>query len=36
MRTEMDILVLQNQLIFKNEQEKLNEKENWQQEFELD
>tara|TARA_A100001035_G_C27764628_1_gene493003 strand:- start:1405 stop:1911 length:507 start_codon:yes stop_codon:yes gene_type:complete len=36
MRTEMDILVLQNQLIFKNEQEKLYEKENWQQEFELD
>ena len=36
MRTEMDILVLQNQILFKNEQTKLMKDENWKQEFELD
>ncbi len=36
MRTEMDILVLENQILYKTEQPKLNQNENWQQEFELD
>ena len=36
MRTEMDVLVLQNQILFKNEQPKLEKDENWKQEFELD
>ncbi len=36
MRTEMDVLVLQNQLLFKSEQPKIEKKEKWKQEFELD
>ena len=36
MRTEMDVLVLQNQLLFKSEQSKIEKNENWKQEFELD
>ncbi len=36
MRTEMDILVLQNQLLLKKDQPKTEQNENWQQEFELD
>ena len=36
MRTEMDVLVLQNQLLFKSEQIESNKNENWMQEFELD
>ena len=36
MRTEMDVLVLQNQLILKTEQSKVEENETWKQEFELD
>ena len=36
MRTEMDILVLQNQILFKNEQPKAEKDETWMQEFELD
>ena len=36
MRTEMDILVLQNQVLFKREQPKVEEDETWMQEFELD
>ena len=36
MRTEMDVLVLQNQILFKNEQPKLEKDEKWKQEFELD
>jgi len=36
MRTEMDVLVLQNQLLFKNEQPKKYENQNWKKEFELD
>ena len=36
MRTEMDILVLQNQILFKNKQSKIDNNEEWQQEFELD
>ena len=36
MRTEMDILVLQNQILFKNEQPKVEKDETWMQEFELD
>ena len=36
MRTEMDALVLQNQLLLKNEQPKMNENESWEEEFELD
>ena len=36
MRTEMDVLVLQNQILFKNEQDKMQKNENWRQEFELD
>ena len=35
MRTEMDVLVLQNQILFKKEP-KLDNDENWLQEFELD
>jgi len=36
MRTEMDILILQNQILFKEEQP-VNEKYNdWENEFELD
>ncbi len=36
MRTEIDVLVLENQILFKNEQSKIQKDENWQQEFELD
>ena len=36
MRTEMDILVLQNQILFKNEQPYLEKDEKWMQKFELD
>jgi len=36
MRTEMDILVLQNQVLFKGEQPKVEKDETWKQEFELD
>ena len=36
MRTEIDILVLQNQILYKNEQPKINQTENWENEFELD
>ena len=36
MRTEMDILVLQNQILFKKDQPKIMIDENWQQKFELD
>jgi len=36
MRTEMDVLVLENQILFKKDQNKIGENENWMQEFELD
>jgi len=36
MRTEMDVLVLQNQILFKEEQSKIEKDETWKQEFELD
>lgn len=36
MRTEMDILVLQNQILYKSEQPKVEKDETWMQEFELD
>ncbi len=36
MRTEMDILVLQNQILFKNNQPEIIKDESWKQEFELD
>ena len=36
MRTEMDILVLQNQILYKEEQPKVTKNETWKQEFELD
>ena len=36
MRTEMDVLVLQNQILYKTEQSSVEKNENWQQEFELD
>tara|TARA_A100000164_G_scaffold290692_1_gene264015 strand:+ start:2322 stop:4178 length:1857 start_codon:yes stop_codon:yes gene_type:complete len=36
MRTEMDILVLQNQILIKSEQPLLEKEEKWKQEFELD
>ena len=36
MRTEMDILVLQNQILYKDEQSSIESNENWRQEFELD
>jgi len=36
MRTEMDVLVLQNEILFKSEQPKLDKDENWMKEFELD
>ncbi len=36
MRTEMDVLVLENQILFKNEQAKVEKDETWKQEFELD
>ena len=36
MRTEMDILVLQNQILFKEEQISQENNEDWKQEFDLD
>ena len=36
MRTEMDILVLQNQILYKHEQPSKEKDEKWMQEFELD
>jgi carbamoyltransferase len=36
MRTEMDVLVLQNQILYKSEQRKVEKDETWMQEFELD
>ena len=36
MRTEMDALVLQNQILMKSEQPKIEKEETWKQEFELD
>jgi carbamoyltransferase len=36
MRTEMDILVLENQVLLKTEQPKAEKDETWMQEFELD
>ena len=36
MRTEMDVLVLQNQILFKTDQPKKESDEKWKQEFELD
>ncbi len=36
MRTEMDVLVLQNQILYKIEQPKIEKDETWMQEFELD
>jgi len=36
MRTEMDVLVLENQLLLKEEQPQRNQNENWKDEFELD
>ena len=36
MRTEMDVLVLQNQILFKSKQPKVEKDETWMQEFELD
>ena len=36
MRTEMDVLVLQNQILYKHDQPKTEKDETWKQEFELD
>ena len=36
MRTEMDVLVLQNQILIKSEQPKIEKEEIWKKEFELD
>ena len=36
MRTEMDVLVLQNQILYKTDQPKKEKDEKWKQEFELD
>lgn len=36
MRTEMDVLVLQNQILYKSEQSRVEKDETWLQEFELD
>ena len=36
MRTEMDVLVLQNQILFKEDQPENNDNESWRQQFELD
>ena len=36
MRTEMDVLVLENQILFKKDQPKIEKDETWKQEFELD
>ena len=36
MRTEMDVLVLENQILFKTDQPEQDKDEKWKQEFELD
>ena len=36
MRTEMDVLVLENQILLKENQSLVQKDEKWQQEFELD
>ena len=36
MRTEMDVLVLENQILYKKKQPKFHVHENWKEEFELD
>ena len=36
MRTEMDVLVLENQILFKDEQQKLENNDTWINQFELD
>ena len=36
MRTQIDVLVLQNQILFKKEQPNVEKNETWMQEFELD
>ena len=36
MRTEMDVLVLENQILYKKEQPKIEKDEDWRDEFELD
>ena len=36
MRTEMDVLVLENLILYKNEQAKVDKEDNWKEEFELD
>tara|TARA_B100000886_G_C20174606_1_gene387521 strand:- start:43 stop:624 length:582 start_codon:yes stop_codon:yes gene_type:complete len=36
MRTEMDVLVLENQILFKDKQSKVEKEEKWHKEFELD
>lgn len=36
MRTEMDVLVLENMILYKNEQPKLEEDSNWREQYELD
>ena len=36
MRTEMDVLVLQNQILYKKDQPKVEKDETWKQEFDLD
>ena len=36
MRTEMDVLILQNQILFKSDQPLVEKNESWKQEFELD
>tara|TARA_B100000459_G_C8446963_1_gene144165 strand:- start:173 stop:574 length:402 start_codon:yes stop_codon:yes gene_type:complete len=36
MRTEMDVLVLQNEILLKNKQPKINKDETWKNNFELD
>jgi len=36
MRTEMDVLVLQNQILYKDDQPKIKKNNEWMNEFELD
>jgi carbamoyltransferase len=36
MRTEMDVLVLENQILFKNEQPKIEKDQKWREDFDLD
>ena len=36
MRTEMDVLILQNQILFKTEQPDINDSDAWKEQFELD